>query len=82
MEKLVKTLDFQNQADLLCASREDLQKVKIKDQDITEHTIQSVYARAATLMGVDSKDCFEHLVRELDGIKHFKTGVDELDKCL
>ena len=49
MEKLIRILDFQNEADLLLATKEDLQKCKIKDKDITEHTITSVYAQAALL---------------------------------
>jgi RecA/RadA recombinase len=82
MDKLIRTLDFQNEADLLLATKEDLQKCKIKDKDITEHTITSVYAQAAILRQVEPKNCFEELYNEINKLRHFMTGVDELDKCL
>ena len=52
MDKLITNLDFQNEADLLTATKEDLQKCKIKDKDITEHTITSIYAQAAALRDI------------------------------
>jgi len=82
MEKLIATLDFQNEADLLTATKEDLQKCKIKDKDITEHAITSIYAQAAFLRGIEPRNCFEELMSEMRNLKHFNTGVDELDKCL
>lgn len=67
---------------MLLATKEDLQKCKIKDPDITEHTIASVYAQAAILKGIEPRNCYEELIAELNNVKHFNTGVDELDKCL
>ena len=82
MEKLIVTLDFQNEADLLTATKEDLQKCKIKDKDITEHTITSIFAQAALLKGIEPRNCFDELMTEMRDLKHFNTGVEELDKSL
>jgi len=82
MQQLVKTLDMQNVADLLIASKEDLAKCKIKDNDISEHAINQVYTRVAHLHGVEPTNAFELLTRELNSVKHFNTGVEDLDKLL
>jgi hypothetical protein len=39
IKKLAKVLDMRNQGDMLLATREDLLKCKIRDSDISEHTI-------------------------------------------
>ena len=77
MEVLVKTLDMNNQADLLLACREDLLKCKIRDTDISDHTINQVYAQAALNYGLQPKNVFEDLMREMNGVLHFNTGVEE-----
>jgi RecA/RadA recombinase len=59
-----------------------LQKVKIKNPDITEHTITSVYEQASKIRGLQPRNAFEDLMQEVNNVKHFNTGVDELDKCL
>jgi len=33
-------------------------------------------------MGIQPRDAYEELIREINGIKHFNTGVEELDKLL
>ena len=33
-------------------------------------------------MGIEPKDAFEELMREMDGVAHFSTGNEELDKQL
>lgn len=47
MKRLLQSLDFQNKSELLLASAAELQKVKIKDQDITDASITAVYTEAA-----------------------------------
>jgi len=69
-------------SDLLLASKEDLAKCKIKDPDVTEFAINQVYTRAAQLNGVESTNAYELLTREMNQVKHFNTGVEELDKLL
>lgn len=39
MEKLVKLLDMKSSSDMLLATREDLEKCKTKDHDVSDHTI-------------------------------------------
>ena len=44
LDKLVRTLDMKSLSDMLLATKEDLEKCKTKDHDLTEHTINSCYA--------------------------------------
>lgn len=68
---------MKNQADMLLATREDLEKTKTKDHDVSDHTINQIYAKAALLSGIEPRNAFEELMREMKGIYHFKTGVEE-----
>jgi len=47
MDKLYETLDMKNFSEMLLATREDLEKCKTKDHDISDHAINKIYARAA-----------------------------------
>jgi hypothetical protein len=77
MKTLSKILDMRNKADLLLATREDLLKCKIRDSDISEHTINQVYAQAAILSGLEPRNAYEDLMREMNNVIHFDTGVEE-----
>ena len=44
MEKLLESLDMKNISEFLLASREDLEKCKTKDRDISDHAINTIYA--------------------------------------
>ena len=77
MEKLYESLDMKSVSELLLATREDLEKCKTKDHDVSDHSINKIYARAAILQGIEPKDAFQELMRELDGITHFNTGNEE-----
>ena len=77
MEKLYESLDMKNSAEMLLATREDLEKCKTKDHDISDHAINKIYASAAVHMGIEPKDAFQELMREMDGVEHFSTGNEE-----
>lgn len=68
---------MRNSAELLLATKEDLQKAKIKDTDITDHAVNQVYASAAMVAGIEPRNAFEDLMREMNGVRHFNTGVEE-----
>ena len=64
-------------ADMLLATREDLEKCKTKDHDLSDHTINSTYAKAALEKGIRPVDAYEQLIRETSKISHFNTGNEE-----
>jgi hypothetical protein len=82
MEKFVNFLDMKNAADLLLATWEDLEKCKLKVSDISDHTINMVYAESASEFGIKPRNAFEILIKEMKNVVHFKTGDDELDRHL
>ena len=82
MDKYVNFLDMKNAADLLLATWEDLEKCKLKVSDISDHTINMVYAESAAEFGIKPRNAFEILIKEMKNIVHFKTGDDELDRHL
>jgi len=71
MEKYVTYLDMKHASDMLVASREDLEKCKLKVADISDHTINLVYAQTASEMGIKPRNAFESLVREMKNVVHF-----------
>jgi RecA/RadA recombinase len=73
---------MKNQAEMLLATREDLEKCKTKVHDISEHTINMIYAESAEKYGIKPRNGFESLVREMKNVVHFQTGDDEIDKYL
>jgi hypothetical protein len=77
IKTLCKTLDMRTKADLLLATREDLLKCKIRSSDISDHTIAQVYAQAAISAGLEPRNAFEDLMREVNNVIHFDTGVEE-----
>jgi hypothetical protein len=77
MKTFAKTLDMRTKADLLLASREDLLKCKIRSSDISEHFIAQVYAQAALSSGLEPHNAYEDLMREMNNVVHFDTGVEE-----
>lgn len=77
MEKLCQSLDMKNVSEMLLATREDLEKCKTKDHDISDHSINKVYAQAAINMGIEPIDAYEQFMREIDNIVHFSTGNEE-----
>ena len=82
MNDYAHALDMRTQADLLLATREDLEKCKLKVSDITDLAIDKLYAEAASHVGIQPRDAFSQLVLEMKNIIHFQTGDDELDKYL
>ena len=59
MEKCMKILDMKNIAEMLLASKEELEKCKTKDMDLSDYTINSTYAKAALEVGVRPVDAYE-----------------------
>ena len=59
MEKYINYLDMKNEAEMLLATREDLEKTKTKVHDISEHTINTIYADAALQVGIKPRNAFE-----------------------
>lgn len=62
---------------MLLAPREELEKCKTKDHDVTDHTINQIYAKAALKAGIEPRNAYDELLREMNGVSHFKTGVEE-----
>ena len=77
MDKLVRMLDMNNKADMLLATPQELLKCNFRDNDISTHTINKVYADAAALNGLEPRNAYEILTKELDGVTRFTTGVEE-----
>lgn len=79
MDTLLQLLDMNNQADMLLATREDLQKSRFRSRtkDISVNAINQVYAQAALNYGLQPRDAYEMLTREMDGVQRFSTGVEE-----
>lgn len=82
MDKYISYLDMKHAADLLTATREDLEKCKLKVPDISDHTIGLIYAQTAASLGIRPRNAFEQLVKEMKSVVHFQTGDDELDRHL
>lgn len=59
MEQYISYLDLKNEAELLLASREDLEKCKTKVHDISDHSINMIYADCALKAGVKPRNGFE-----------------------
>lgn len=59
MDRLQKILDMKSLSDMLLATREDLEKCKTKDHDLSDHTINSTYAKAALEKGIKPIDAYE-----------------------
>ena len=71
MDTLVKCLDMNNKADMLLATREDLQKSRFRSSrssDISGNAINQIYAEAALCYGLQPRSAFEMLNREMDGV--------------
>jgi hypothetical protein len=68
MAELVRMLDMNSQADMLLATREDILKCKIRDGDISDHTINHVYAQAAKNYGIQPKNAFQLLMYEMNRV--------------
>ncbi len=77
MEKLQKTLDMKSISDMLLATREDLEKCKTKDHDLSDHTINSTYAQAALVKGIEPINAYQQLIMEANNVIHFNTGNEE-----
>ena len=68
MDKYISYLDMKNEAELLLASREDLEKCKTKVHDISDHTINMIYADCAEKQGIKPRNAFELLVKEMKNV--------------
>lgn len=68
MSDLVRTLDMNSQADMLLATREDILKCKIRDSDISDHTINQVYEQAARNYGIMPQNAFHLLMHEMNRV--------------
>lgn len=77
IEKLQQSLDMKNLSEMLLATREELEKCKTKDHDISEHSINKIYAQTAINMGIMPMNAYELFMREMDGTVHFSTGNEE-----
>lgn len=49
---------------MLLAPKEELEKCKTKDHNITDHTINQVYVSAAYAAGIQPRSAFDELMRE------------------
>ena len=54
-------LDMKNKSEMLMASREELEKCKTKNTEITDYSINQVYAEAAHINGIQPIDSYEAL---------------------
>jgi hypothetical protein len=68
---------MRNKSELLLATREDLLKCKIRNSDVSEHTINQVYAQAAICTGLEPRNAYDDLMREMNQVIRFDTGVEE-----
>jgi len=64
-------------SDMLLATREDLEKCKTKDHDLSDHTINSTYANAALERGIRPVLAYNLLKTENNNCAHFSTGNEE-----
>ena len=70
-------LGMNNQAEMLLATPQELLKSNFRDNDISVHTINQVYAQAAETRGLQPRNAYEVLTREMDCMTVFNTGVEE-----
>ena len=54
--KLYESLDMKSVSDMVLAQKEDLEKCKTKDHDVSDHSINKIYALAAIQMGLEPRD--------------------------
>ena len=59
---------MKNYVEMLLASREELEKCKTKDANITDHTINQIYTMAALKAGIQHKNAYEELMLEVNGV--------------
>lgn len=53
MEMLQRTLDMNSFSDMLLATREDLEKSRSKNPELSESTFTHIYAQASLLKGIE-----------------------------
>lgn len=79
---ILQQLDFKSKAQMLMATREDLEKCKTKNPELSDHAINELYAKFAENMGFAPENCWEEVLSGLENIKKYKTGIDSIDNCL
>lgn len=77
--EIMKKLDFKTKAQLLTATRDELEKCKTKNPEISDHSINQLYAQYAENMGFKIDNCWEEVLSGIEHIKKFRTGIDAID---
>jgi len=80
--EILKKLDFKSKAQFLTATREDLEKCKTKNHDVSDHTINELYAQYAQNVGFKIENWWEEVLSGIEKIKKFNTGIDSIDNWL
>jgi predicted ATP-dependent serine protease len=82
VNEILKKLDMKSKAELLLAAREDLEKCKTKNSSISDHSLNTIYSNLAQSEGFVPVHSYDVLISEMNKIKHFRTGMEELDQIL
>ena len=81
-KKIFKALDFNSKAKLLMATREDLDKCKSKNTDLSDFVINDLYGEYAESIGFKMENCWNEVLQGIDKIKRYNTGIEAIDSCL
>ena len=81
-KEILNKLDFTSKATMLMATREDLEKWKTKNPELSERTINEMYSEFAGTMGLKFENWWEEVLNGIEKIKKFNTGIEAIDDCL
>ena len=80
--EILQVLDMKSKAQLLMATREDLEKCKSKNSELSDAKINELYSKYAESIGFSIQNWWEEVISGIENIKKYRTGIDAIDKCL
>ena len=80
--EILQILDMKSKAQLLMATREDLEKCKSKNSELSDYRINELYSKYAESIGFKIQNWWDEVISGIDNIKKFRTGIDAIDRCL
>lgn len=80
--EIMKRLDMKSKAQLLLATREDLEKCKTKNSELSDHTINELYEQYAESLGFTFENWWDEAINNISNVKKFRTGEEVIDGWL
>ncbi|CAI2376473.1 unnamed protein product [Moneuplotes crassus] len=81
-KEILKTLDFPSVAAMQMASIDDIGKCISKNPQLSDLKVGELYMEYAETMGFNFDSCWEEVLRGIEGVKKFNTGIDAIDNSL